>query len=202
MITNDTQLRYFFVYKPYGMLCQFSPEKDKTTLAHLSFEFPKDAYPVGRLDEDSEGLLLITNDKALNAKLLNPIFKHDRTYLVQVDGNISQAATMALQKGVIIKPKDKPYLTLPAKAEIIDEPTDIQARKPPIRFRANIPTSWLKLTLKEGKNRQVRKMTAKVGYPTLRLIRYSIEDICLLAFQPGRVWELSKNEVYTLLKLH
>ncbi len=166
--------KYFFIYKPFGFLSQFSPESDKKTLANLEFSFPKDVYPVGRLDEDSEGLLLLTNDKTVNNKLLNPGFRHDRTYWVQVDGAITKEAILALERGVIIKPKDKDYLTLPAKAMVISEPESLPERNPPVRFRANIPTSWISLTLQEGKNRQVRRMTAKIGYPTLRLIRYAI----------------------------
>jgi 23S rRNA pseudouridine2457 synthase len=193
--------RYFVIYKPFGMLSQFSTELNKITLADLDFKFPKDVYPIGRLDEDSEGLLILTNDKALNTKLLDPSNLHPRLYWVQVESEITQLAIDKLEKGVTIKPKDKPYLTLPAKASLLNSNTNIPKRVPPIRFRAAIPTSWIQLELMEGKNRQVRKMTAQVGFPTLRLIRFSIEDLKLPDLLPGGIWEMSKLEMYKLLKL-
>ena len=182
------------------MLSQFSKEGEHATLADL-FDFPKDVYPVGRLDSDSEGLLIITNDKNLNYKLLHPKFKHFRTYLAQVDGAIDIEAIEKLQKGVDIKVNKQVYRTLPAKVKIIDTPKEIEERKPPIRFRKNIPTSWIELSLSEGKNRQVRKMTAIVGYPTLRLIRIKIENLQLFPLKSGEVKEISKNEIYRLLGL-
>ncbi len=193
--------RYFIIYKPYDVLCQFSPEENKKTLADLGFPFPKDVYPVGRLDEDSEGLLILTNDKSLNSQLLNPVRKHNRTYWVQVEGLFSAEAAKEIENGVFIKVKDKEYLSLPGKVIPILEPQGIPDRIPPVRFRANIPTSWISLTLHEGKNRQVRKMTAKVGFPTLRLIRYSIENLILTKFIPAKVVELSEVEIYKLLRL-
>lgn len=193
--------QYYFIYKPFGMLSQFSTELGKKTLADLAYKFPKDVYPVGRLDEDSEGLLILTNDKSLNSKLLDPKFQHKRTYWVQVEGEIQQTAVEKLETGVIIKPKDQEYLTLPAKANILTAIENIPDRNPPIRYRASIPTTWISLTLIEGKNRQVRKMTAKVGYPTLRLIRYSIENLTLPQLIPSTVWEVSRQEMYNLLKI-
>ncbi|AFM03134.1 pseudouridine synthase family protein [Bernardetia litoralis DSM 6794] len=191
-------MRYFIIYKPYGMICQFSKEGDKQTLADLDFKFPKDVYPLGRLDTDSEGLLILTNDKKLNHKLLNPSFKHERTYYVQVDGQIHKEALKQLEEGVVIRIKKKDYFTSPAKAESIDEPT-LPPRNPPVRYRATIPTSWISLTLTEGKNRQVRHMTAAVKFPTLRLVRYAIEDIQLGEMQSGDIVELSGTELYTKL---
>ena len=138
------------------MLSQFSKEGDKPTLADLDFKFSKDIYPVGRLDADSEGLLLLTNDTDLNYRLLNPKFKHKRTYYVQVDGQISEEACQQLATGVKISIDGKPHHTLPAKIEILEQEPLLPARNPPIRFRKNIPTSWVSITLHEGKNRQVR----------------------------------------------
>ncbi len=192
--------RYFIIHKPYGMLSQFTKEGNHATLADL-FDFPKDVYPVGRLDSDSEGLLIITNDKNLNYKLLNPKFKHYRTYLAQLDGAINIEAIEKLQKGVTININGKLHKTLPAKAKIIDTPKEIEDRNPPVRFRKNIPTSWIELSLTEGKNRQVRKMTAAVGFPTLRLIRVKIEKLSLFPLKSGEVKELQKEEVYRLLGL-
>jgi len=192
--------RYFLIYKPYLMLSQFSREGDKQTLADLEFDFPGDVYPVGRLDADSEGLLLLTNDKQLNHRLLNPKFRHNRTYYVQVDGALTNEATEQLSAGVTIMVDGKSYRTLPANAKILPKP-DLPARNPPIRYRADIPTSWLSISLHEGKNRQVRKMTAAVGFPTLRLVRWSIETLTAGGMQPGDVRELTDAEVMQGLNL-
>ncbi len=186
--------RYFLIYKPYLTLSQFSREGDKQTLADLEFDFPNDVYPVGRLDADSEGLLLLTNDKQLNHRLLNPRFRHNRMYYVQVDGQLAIEVTEQLSAGVTITVDGKPYRTLPANAQPLPEPA-LPARNPPIRYRANIPTSWLSILLHEGKNRQVRKMTAAVGFPTLRLVRWSIETFTADGMQPGDVREISRAEV-------
>ena len=192
--------RYFLIYKPYGMMSQFSREGDKTTLADLPFDFPKDIYPIGRLDADSEGLLLLTNDTFLNNRLLNPKFKHQRTYFVQVDGQISEEACHKLQTGVTISIDGKPHSTLPAKVQqLVNEPL-LPERNPPVRFRQNIPTSWVALTLHEGKNRQVRRMTAAVGFPTLRLVRWSIEDVKLGSLQPSEVREVEKEWLFKKLR--
>ncbi|QDK81431.1 pseudouridine synthase [Spirosoma sp. KCTC 42546] len=191
---------YFLIYKPYLMLSQFSREGDKQTLADLDFEFPTDVYPVGRLDADSEGLLLLTNDKQLNHRLLNPKFRHNRTYYVQVDGALTEAACQQLAQGVTISVDGKSYHTLPADARIMLEP-GLPERNPPIRYRATIPTSWLSISLHEGKNRQVRKMTAAVGFPTLRLVRWAIEDLTAEGMIPGQVRELSRAEVMRGLRL-
>ena len=183
--------RYFVIYKPFGMLSQFTKEGDHKTLANLNYSFGKDVYPVGRLDADSEGLLLLTNDKMINNLLLNPKHKHHRTYLAQVDGQFTEEAKTKLEKGVSIAVDGKEYKTLPAKVNLVAEP-DLPLRNPPIRFRKNIPTSWVELTLHEGKNRQVRKMTAAVGFPTLRLVRIAIEKINLDKMIPGEVKEIKK----------
>lgn len=193
--------RYFLIYKPFGMMSQFSREGDKSTLADLPFQFPKDIYPVGRLDADSEGLLLLTNDSFLNNRLLNPKFKHQRTYFVQVEGQISTEAVQKLQTGVTISINGKSHATLPARVQVLVNEPLLPERNPPIRFRQNIPTSWISLTLHEGKNRQVRRMTAAVGFPTLRLVRWAIEDIKLSSMQPAEVIEVEKEGLFKKLKL-
>ena len=185
---------YFLLYKPYLMLSQFSREGNKQTLADVAFDFPADVYPVGRLDADSEGLLLLTNDKQLNHRLLNPKFRHNRTYYVQVEGALTDEACQQLSQGVIISVDGKRYTTLPTDARIITEPL-LPERNPPIRYRASIPTSWLSVALHEGKNRQVRKMTAAVDFPTLRLVRWAIEDLTAENMVPGQVEELDRQEI-------
>lgn len=194
--------RYFILFKPFGFLSQFtSQHKAKKTLSDVEYNFPKDVYPVGRLDEDSEGLLFLTNDKPLNFRLLSPEFKHSRTYWSQVDGEITDEACHKLCSGVEIAVEQKKYFTLPAEAKKIAAPINIAERIPPVRFRKNIPTSWIELKLMEGKNRQVRKMTAAVGFPTLRLIRAAIENLSIENMNAGEVKELSKEEVYEKLLL-
>ena len=187
--------RYFIIYKPYQVLSQFSESGDKKILKTY-FKVPADVYPVGRLDFDSEGLLLLTNDKKLNHRLLNPLFAHERTYWVQVDGNISQQAIDELQQGVTINVDGKNYRSKKCRAALFTLDPAVPERTPPIRFRKNIPAPWIALTLTEGKNRQVRKMTAAVGYPTLRLIRYSIGSINIDGLMPGDMKEMAGKEVY------
>ena len=191
-------LQYFVVYKPFAVLCQFSPVGNKATLKDF-FPVPTDVYPVGRLDFDSEGLLLLSNDKSLNQRLLTPRSAHEREYWVQVEGDISDDALVELSSGTTISVDGKSYKTKPAKAERFSTPPQVAERNPPIRFRKNIPDTWIRLSLKEGKNRQVRKMTAKTGYPTLRLIRYRIEKLTLGNMQPGDIISLSRERTYELL---
>ena len=155
--------KYYLFYKPFGYLSQFSDEDNNPGLGQI-LNVEKDIYPVGRLDKDSEGLLILTNDKILNNKLLNPRFEHQRTYAVQVDREITQEAIEQLEKGVDIKLGKTNYHTLPAEAQVIKEPI-LPERDPPVRFRLNVPTSWVEIKLIEGKNRQVRKMCAAVGFP-------------------------------------
>lgn len=174
--------------KPFGVLSQFTPEAGHQALN--DFGFPPDVYAAGRLDHDSEGALLLTDNGALVKKLLDPKFEHPRTYLAQVDGDITPEALRQLSKGVAIKG----YRTKPCKAEKVEAPEDLWERVPPIRYRANIPTSWVRLTLIEGKNRQVRHMTAAVGFPTLRLIRVQIGNIALDGLQPGQ-WRVVRERV-------
>ena len=184
-----SKFRYFIINKPYGVLSQFSDKDGRKTLKDF-FSFPKDVYPVGRLDMDSEGLLLLTNDKSLNDYLLNPVNKHEREYLVQVEGEPAENDLRLFSKGFFLAG----IKTLEARAIKINTP-DIWKRVPPIRERKNIPVSWLKVTLIEGRNRQVRKMTAKIGFPTLRLIRIRIKNILLDNLIPGKARELSIAEI-------
>lgn len=177
------------------MLSQFSKEGNHPTLADLDFKFPKDVYPVGRLDADSEGLLLLTNDTSLNHLLLNPKRAHKRTYLVQVDGQITSKAVQQLENGIDINVNGNIYHTLPAKVNLPETVPLLPERNPPIRFRKSIPTSWLYLTLTEGKNRQVRKMTASVGFPTLRLIRFSFCGFTAEGMTPGEIREVKRHEI-------
>ncbi len=192
-----SSFKYYIIFKPYGMLSQFSREGNAPTLADLGFNFEKDIYPVGRLDADSEGLLLLTNDNRLKTSLLNPKNKHWRTYYVQVEGDITGEACIALSNGVDIAINGKPYHTKRARATPIDAPS-LPERIPPIRIRKSIPDSWLSLSLTEGKNRQVRRMTAVVGFPTLRLVRVAIGKLRMDHLGPGDVAELGEAEIRKL----
>jgi len=190
--------RYFIIYKPYLVLSQFTSPRGKQSLADYC-NVPKDIYPVGRLDEDSEGLLILTNDEKLNHRLLNPAFAHEREYYVQVDGAITEDAVMQLQQGVEININGKLYKTKPCRVSVFNEEPLLPPRNPPIRFRKEIPAPWIKVILTEGKNRQVRKMTAKVGFATLRLVRWRIENIELGNLKPGAMMELSERLIYKKL---
>ncbi|MDX2191277.1 MAG: pseudouridine synthase [Bacteroidota bacterium] len=195
-------LLYFVLNKPYQVLCQFTKSGEKQTLANLDYKFPKDVYPVGRLDEDSEGLIILTNDTNLNNTLLHPRNQHKRTYWAQVDGDITEEAIKNLKKGINITIDGKPFEAKAIAAEKITPPEWLPDRNPPIRYRKEIPTSWVSLTITTGKNRQVRKMTASVGFPTLRLIRYSIEKINLEPdFLPGMVKKIERKTILEQLQL-
>ena len=185
---------YYIIYKPFQVLSQFSPREAKATLKDF-FPVPPDVYPIGRLDFDSEGLLILTNDRQMNHRLLDPAFAHEREYWVQVDGAIGPAALHQLETGVTISVDGKSYTTRPARARSITPDPPVPERVPPIRFRAQIPTSWISLTLTEGRNRQVRKMTAQTGFPTLRLIRFRIQQITIEGMQPGEMREIRKEDV-------
>lgn len=167
--------------KPFGVLCQFVDRDGRRTLAE--FVKQKDVYPAGRLDHDSEGLLLLTDDGSLAHRLTDPKHKQPKTYLVQVEGVPTAEGIERLRRGVVLN--DGP--TLPAGVEAIDEPSWLWPRDPPVRFRKTVPTSWLSVTLREGRNRQVRRMTAAVGLPTLRLVRESVGDYRLGELAPGQV---------------
>jgi 23S rRNA pseudouridine2457 synthase len=200
--------RYFIANKPYNVICQFTAEEEgQKTLADLNFDFPKDAYPIGRLDLDSEGLLLLTSDRSLSHHLLNPQFAHERTYLAQVEENITEKALQQLRNGLEIKIDKKLYQTLPCKAEALYDPSvyfnnqPVWERNPPAKSSARRPMSWVEITLTEGKNRQVRRMCAKVLHPCLRLIRVKIADLELGTLQPNEVIELERDFIYKKLKI-
>jgi len=171
--------RLILFNKPYGVLTQFTGGEKGETLA--DFIPVPGVYAAGRLDKDSEGLLLLTDDGKLQAQISSPKFKQPKTYYVQVEGIPDDAALNALRKGVTLK--DGP--TLPAKARMIDPP-ELWPRDPPVRYRKSVPDSWIALTITEGRNRQVRRMTAAVGHPTLRLVRWSIGNWTLENLAPGQ----------------
>ncbi len=192
--------RYFIIYKPYLVLSQFTSQNEQKNLSHF-FTVPKDVYAVGRLDYDSEGLLILTNDAILNHRLLHPKFEHEREYWVQVDGAITNEAIQQLQSGIEINADGKMYKTKRCKAKRLSDDIVVPQRNPPIRARKAIPAPWISLILGEGKNRQVRKMTAKVGFPTLRLIRQRILKVELGNLGPGEMLELSRKTMYEKLNL-
>jgi 23S rRNA pseudouridine2457 synthase len=175
--------------KPFGVISKFSPEPGKRTLAdYVPF---RGVYPAGRLDTDSEGLLLLTDDGALQARIANPRHKLPKTYWAQVEGTPTDEALAALRAGVDLGD----FVTKPAGARRIDEPPNLWPRDPPIRYRAKIGTAWVELTLREGKNRQVRRMTARVGLPTLRLVRARIGNVHLTGLAPGQWREVDPQEL-------
>ena len=179
--------RLLLFNKPFGVLSQFTDRGSPTVRATLSdFIAVKGVYPAGRLDRDSEGLLLLTDDGRLQARIADPRFKLPKTYLVQVEGDPQEAELARLAQGVRLKDG----MTLPADVARIDAP-DLWPRDPPIRQRKAIPDSWLKIILREGRNRQVRRMTAAVGLPTLRLVRWSIGDWTVEGIAPGQFNEVS-----------
>ena len=173
-----TQLILF--NKPFNVLCQFTDTENRQNLSDF-IDIP-DVYAAGRLDKDSEGLLLLTNNGKFQQRISDPKFKLWKTYWVQVEGIVDAKAIKSLEQGVELKDG----LTRPARAKTMTEPEGLWTREPPVRFRANIPTSWLELSIREGKNRQVRRMTAATGFPTLRLIRYSIGEYTLEGLEPGK----------------
>jgi 23S rRNA pseudouridine2457 synthase len=183
--------------KPYGVLSQFTPEPGSRWDTLASFDFPPRVYPIGRLDADSEGLLLLSDERALVERLLDPRHAHPREYYAQIERIPSAEAIARLTAGVSIGD----HRTLPCRAHVLDTPPPVPPRVPPIRFRKNVPDTWLSLELTEGKNRQVRRMTAAIGHPTLRLIRVRIGALTLksLMLAPGRSRELAAAERDQLL---
>lgn len=169
--------------KPYGAICQFSPSVGKPTLKDF-IDVP-DIYPAGRLDTDSEGLLMLTDDGILQARIAEPARKIVKTYWVQVEGEPTDAELDPLRIGVNLGD----FAAAPARAKLLPPPKNIWPRDPPVRFRQNIPTAWLEISISEGKNRQIRRMTAKIGYPTLRLIRISIGTWALGGLESGK-WRI------------
>lgn len=188
-------MKYIIINKPFEVLTQFTDEAGRATLK--DYVPVPDIYPVGRLDYDSEGLVLLTDDKQLQHRLSDPKFKIEKTYLVQVDDVPSDEALTRLRLGVQVKGTK----TAPAKVKLLEQAPQIWERSKPIRFRKEIPTSWMEVKISQGMNRQVRRMTAAVGYPTLRLIRPSIGPINLGQLQPGEYRELSTEEVQELKSL-
>jgi 23S rRNA pseudouridine2457 synthase len=190
--------RYLVFNKPFQVLCQFTqghgaPATERRTLANY-VQIPG-VYPVGRLDYDSEGLVLLTDDGPWQQRLSHPTFEHPRTYWVQVEGAADERALVPLREGL----KIQDYRTRPAQAKVIAGPQSLPPREPPIRFRKHIPTSWIEVTLTEGRNRQVRRMTAAIGLPTLRLIRVAIGGLWLLEDLAVGQWrDLSRRELERL----
>jgi 23S rRNA pseudouridine2457 synthase len=191
-------MEYYLIYKPYQVLSQFTSTDGKLCLKDI-LNVPKDVYPVGRLDYDSEGLLLLTNDTSINHQLLHPKFAHARTYWVQVDGLISKDALEQLSNGVTITIDGKTYATKKAVLHLLADTIVVPERNPPIRVRKSIPTSWVSIQLTEGKNRQVRKMFASVGFPVVRLVRSKIGTFSIDQMQPGDCLSLSFEEVHKAL---
>lgn len=178
-------------HKPYGVLCQFTPDlPGQRTLA--DFGFPAGVYPVGRLDMDSEGLLLLCDEPGFNNRLLDPKTAHPRTYFAQVEGVPTVEAVATLQRGGVLI---QGYRTRPCRAQVLEEEPNFAPRDPPVRFRKEIPTSWLELELTEGKNRQVRRMTAAVGFPTLRLVRVRMGKLSGESVKQGTWVELGTAEI-------
>lgn len=195
--------RYLLFYKPFDVLCQFTGDRstdDSQTLPHPTLKdyisIP-DIYPVGRLDHDSEGLLLLTNHGELHHRLINPKFQHPRTYWVQVERIPDETALQQLRQGVVIQG----YQTRPAEVALLEEEPLLPPRDPPIRFRKNVSTAWLEITLTEGRNRQVRRMTAAVGFPTLRLVRVKIANLGLIGLEPGQWRDVLPEELAELQRL-
>ncbi|QEQ01708.1 pseudouridine synthase [Thermosynechococcus sp. B0] len=180
--------RYILLYKPYRVLCQFQDQEGRSTLKDY-VPIP-DIYPAGRLDYDSEGLVLLTNDGWLQHCLTDPRYGHPRTYWVQVEGEPNPAALTELAEGVVVQG----YRTRPAVVQVLEQEPSLPPREPPIRYRRSIPTHWLSLTLREGRNRQVRRMTAAVGFPTLRLVRVAIANLQLGDLAPGQWREILPSE--------
>jgi 23S rRNA pseudouridine2457 synthase len=190
--------RYLLFYKPYDVLSQFTDEKTSIDRLTLKDFIPvAGVYPVGRLDRDSEGLMLLTSNGRVQHWLTDPRFAHSRTYWVQVERIPTEADLEPLRQGIDLKD----YRTRPAQVtHLLSEP-DLPPRNPPIRFRKSVPTAWLELTLTEGRNRQVRRMTAAIGFPTLRLVRVAIAHLRLEGLHPGQWRDLTPEELAPLLQL-
>jgi len=184
--------RYLVVHKPYRVLCSFTDPEGRATLAN--YVPVPGVYAVGRLDYDSEGLMLLTDDGWLNHRLAHPDYDHPKTYLVQVERVPDAAALQRLAAGVLVKGER----TQPAEVELLAEEPALPPRSEPVRFRLSVPTAWLRIVLREGKKRQIRHMTAAVGYPTLRLVRVGIGPLSLGNLQPGEWRELTRDELLAL----
>lgn len=182
-------MKYIKFYKPYDVLCQFTSELGHQTLA--DFQMPSGVYAAGRLDKDSEGLLILTDDGAVIDKMISPKFNHEKTYWVQVEKIPTQESLDKLSGGV----KIGDYQTRPCKVRALEKAPEFPERKVPIRVRKSIPTCWIEVILTEGKNRQVRRMTAAIGHPTLRLVRVAIGKINLFDLAPGEWKNIDKSEI-------
>ncbi len=180
------------LYKPYDVLCQFTDPDGRVTLA--DYVPVAGVYAAGRLDRDSEGLLILTDDGRLSHRLTDPRFAHPRTYLAQLERIPTPEALEALRRGVALSDG----VTRPAGVELLAEAPPLPDRPTPIRFRKNVPTAWIKLTLREGRNRQVRRMTAAAGFPTLRLVRWSVGPISIEGLPPGAWLDLTPEELQAL----
>ena len=193
--------RYFIIYKPYKMISQFISPYEQRKLGELNFNFPEGTNAVGRLDNDSEGLLILTTDKSLANRLLHPTRKHKRSYIVQVKRVIEEPSLIKLREGlqIIVKRKGV-YITQPAEVNLIEKPINLPARED--SFREELPQSWLEFVLTEGKNRQIRKMCGAVRHDCKRLIRTKIENLELGDMQPGDVKEIEKEKLFELLLLN
>ncbi len=185
-------------WKPYDILTKFTDAENRPTLA--DYVSIPNIYTAGRLDRDSEGLLLLTDDGALSHRLTDPRFEHPRTYWAQVERIPNEVALNQLRKGVELSDKGTLWRTRPAQAELLATAPNLPERSEPIRYRKNVPTAWIALTITEGRNRQVRRMTAAVGYPTLRLVRWSIGAITLAGLEPGTLLALTAGEIAVLQK--
>jgi 23S rRNA pseudouridine2457 synthase len=190
-----TAFRYLMLNKPYDVLSQFSGDDPAQTLK--GYVGVPGVYPVGRLDKDSEGLLLLTDDGALAHRLTDPRYEHPKTYLVQVERVPDEAALQALRTGVVFEGKK----SRPAEFELLLEPPALNERPVPVRYRKSIPTAWLRVVLREGRNRQIRKMTAAVGFPTLRIYRVGLGSLALGVLPPGKWRDLAPAEVAALKAL-
>jgi 23S rRNA pseudouridine2457 synthase len=182
--------RYIIFHKPYDVLSQFTPEDGAKALD--GFGLPKDVYPAGRLDKDSEGLLLLTDDGPLIEKLLNPKNEKLKTYWVLVERVPTEEELQKMRDGLQIED----YMTRPCQVKILDPQPDVPPRDPPVRFRKTVQDIWIEVRIVEGKNRQVRKMTAAIGHPTLRLIRMKIANLDLSGLSPGEWMEIPKSEIH------
>jgi len=196
--------KYYIINKPYKVISQFTNEEGKTCLKDI-FTVPKDVYSIGRLDFDSEGLLILTNDNYLKTQLANPKYNAQKIYYVQVENTPSKEELRKLENGVTINVNGKEYKTQKCKINFLSESkySKIEERNPPIRFRQSIPTTWLEVHLNEGKNRQIRKMTATIGCPTLRIIRFAIGEINLNVIEEdSNIKEFNRNEIYQIIGIN
>ena len=195
MYHSPERFHYLKLFKPHGVLCQFCDVDGRITLK--AFVSVPGVYPVGRLDRDSEGLLLLTDDGQFAHRLTDPRFEHPKTYLVQVERIPDRQALRVLERGIELRDGR----CRPAEVELLAEPPALPERSVPIRFRKRVPTAWLHLKIREGRNRQVRRMTAAIGHPTLRLLRIAVGPVSLDDLAPGEWRELVPDEIAALTQI-